>query len=170
MSLYGMGGGDAVNFTDPFGLCKVEVRYSPVMHGYHAYIVATAPDASRVASRGGPTQQGGGSLAGQASSASGGSSGGSSRGSGSSGSSNSASPGASGGDGSSGPWGPLNAVAGQPYDKSFIDFDAGNPPSQRVVDNDASCDGYNASFSKTAAAINSANISYNPLSTNGTCQ
>jgi RHS repeat-associated protein len=169
INLYGFGGGDALNFKDPFGLCKVDVQFSPVMHGYHAYIVTTAPDNTRLGSRGGPEHEGVGSLPAQASSATDGAASGSSRSSNSqsSGASNSASPGASNGNGAISFMGALDAHAAQPYDREhFRDYDPGNPPRQRVVDNNESCDKYNKSFSATADAINAANIGYNPLTTN----
>ena len=104
-----------------------------------------------------------------ASSATGGSASGSSSrrvGSRSSGASNFTSPGASNGGGGGALFGALDAVAAQLYDSTFIDYQPGTPPSQRVVDDDAPCDKYNESFKRTADAINGANIAYSPMSTN----
>ena len=171
LNLYGYANGDPINFSDSFGLCKIDVKFSPVIRGYHAFIVTTAPDNARTGSRGGPERDAPGSSSGQLGSASSGSTSGTSSGqtesSGSegSGSSNASSPGASKGNGSAGPWGALDAAGGQQYDGTFADYNKEHH-TQRVLDNDEPCDKYIASFAATAAAINGANIAYNPLTTN----
>lgn len=175
MNLYGYAGGDPINFSDPFGLCKVDVRFSRLggvgkKAYYHAYIVTTAPDNTRTYFRGGPSAGGPSSGAsGQVSSGSGGSSSQSSgsNSSESSNSSNSSSPGSSpaGAGGNAGPWGAISTESGK-YEPGTIDYEEGTPPSMRVVDNDDSCDGLNASLGSALSAIGAANIPYNPFSSN----
>lgn len=181
LNLYGFAQGDPVNFADPLGLCRVDVRYAKLgsIFGkpwYHAYVVTTAPDATQVYFRGGPSGEGpSGGSSGQLSSASGGSSGQSSGSNSSqssnsgqsSNSSNSSSPGSGkGGQGQdNGPWNQIAVQSGK-YQPGTVDYDAGAPPSQTVVDNSDPCDKYNASFAKTLAAIGDAGIPYNPFSSN----
>ncbi len=168
LNLYGFANGDPVNFSDPFGLCKVSVRYSKVAVGYHAFITTEPTDATSVTPsqgfRGGPSQGASGG------NVSGASSGASSRSSGSnSNSGNSSSPGSgAGGKGqTSGPWGPITTNSGN-YDAGFIDYPGAGEqqPSQVAVNDDKDCAEYNKSFSGTLGAIEDAAIPYNPLTTN----
>lgn len=167
MNLYGFAGGDPVNFSDPFGTCKVDVRFKQLGPGYsHAYLVTTAPDNSRTVFRGGPSKEG--PSGGSSGAVSSGGSGSSGQASGSnSNSANSSSPG-SGQGGTSDNTGPFGALKGtsEPYREGSVDWQSGSPPSSRVVDNDASCDSYNGSFGGTLDAITGQNIPYNPFSTN----
>ena len=54
---YGYVGGDPVNYSDPFGLCKVQVGWTKTPAGFktrHAFIEVTRADNTRVVYRGGP--------------------------------------------------------------------------------------------------------------------
>lgn len=140
------------------------MRYKSLGPGYyHAYIVTTQPDNTRTVYRGGPSKRGPSS--GAASSGTGGATG---EASGSnSNSANSSSPGSGeGGKGeNNGPFGTIRGDSG-PYRKGGIDWQDGSPPSQRVVDDDESCDEYNKSFGGSLSAIDAEAIVYNPLTTN----
>jgi hypothetical protein len=109
-----------VTFTDPFGTCKVDVRFKSAAGspGAHAYIVTTEPDGSRTYFRGGPskTPNGGssGTLGGASSDASGSDSD----------SGNSSSPGSGDGDGDSGLWGRIDTESGS-YTRATVDWDCG---------------------------------------------
>jgi hypothetical protein len=164
VNLYGFANGDPVNFGDPFGTCKVDVRYKNLGPGYyHAYILTTAPDNTRTEFRGGPSK--GGPSSGASSSGTGGATG---QASGSnSNSANSSSPGSGkgGGPDNTGPFGSVQGTT-EPYNKDAVDWQDGSPPSSRVVDNDESCDSYNKSFGSTLDLITSKNVPYNPFTTN----
>ena len=146
------------NSRDPFGTCKVDVRFSKLGgsgNGWnHAYITTSAPDDTRTYFRGGPTSGGPSSGAsGATGSAAGGSSGGAS-GSGSSGSNsaNSSSPGSGGAGGSTGAWGSIKTESGA-YTPGTIDYEPGDVPSLRDVENDESGDKRNRQLSATPARI-----------------
>ncbi|MDP9087760.1 MAG: hypothetical protein M3O26_03350 [Pseudomonadota bacterium] len=56
---YSYVGNNPVSFLDPYGLCKVEVRFKPATRfdgipEYHAYIITTDLDGSQQVFRGGP--------------------------------------------------------------------------------------------------------------------
>jgi RHS repeat-associated protein len=169
LNLYGFAAGDPVNFGDPFGLCKVDIRAATLGLGnYHLYIVTTAPDNTRTEFRAGPSN--GGPSSGNSQVVSSGSGGSSSQKSGSnSNSGNSSSPG-------SGPGGTpetddqslMGSLVGttEPYNKDAVDWEEGAPPSVRVVDDDGPCDKYNRSFSRTLSALDRAHVPYNPFTAN----
>lgn len=169
--LYAYTGGDPLRFTDPNGLCKIDVRFAQLGPGwYHAYVLTTDLNGSQNYYRGGPSAPGpSGGASGALSSASGGTTSGSlgGRNCGVSNSANSTSPGAGqGGPGAdNGPWGSIATSSG-PYLPFTIDYDPGMPPSASVLSNDASCGGYNSALAKALGDINKAQIPYNPLSTN----
>jgi len=134
---------------------------------YHAYIVATEPDNTRVYFRGGPNDEGpSGSASG---SASGGSSsqesGSDSSESNDSGNSSSPGSGPGGEDGDTGPWGNLTTESGV-YREGTVDWDPDSPPSQRLVNNDEPCESYLGSLAETMRLIRNAGIPYNPFSSN----
>ena len=162
-------GNDPHNFSDPSGLCKVDIRFWQLGPGwYHAYIVLTSPDGSQYYFRAGPSAGGPSSgTTGQLGSGSSGSSSGSASGSSnSSQSSNSSSPGASPkGGGGYDPWGALTAQGGA-YLPGTIDWDPGNPATETLEDDNLSCECIKNSMQEYANAVNSANIAYNPFSTN----
>jgi RHS repeat-associated protein len=162
INLYQYAGSNPLTYSDPFGTCKVDVRFSRVgMGGYHAYIVTTAPDNTRTYFRGGPGSEGPSS--GGASSATGGAASGST--SIDSDSGNSSSPGSDDDHGDAGAWGSLTTETGS-YEPGTVDYEAGNPTSTNVVDNDEPCDKYNKSFASTLQSIGDKNMPYNPFTTN----
>jgi RHS repeat-associated protein len=171
LNAYGFAGGDPVNYDDPFGLCKVDVRYAQLgsvggKSWNHAYVVTTSPDNTRTYFRGGPSGGGpSGGSSGQLGSATGGQSSGASGSNSNSGNSSSPGSGKGGTGANTGPWGAITTESGA-YVAGTIDYDSGNPASQRALDNDVSCDKYNASFATTLKAINAANIPYNPIGNN----
>jgi len=167
---YGYVSSNPLNWFDPFGLCKIDVRFAQLgPNWYHAYIVTTDTDGSRTYYRGGPSA--GGPSSGASGAISSGSSGSLSGWSGSnssgvSNSSNSSSPGSGrGGAGNNnGPWGPIVTEHG-PYVPGTIDWETGTPPTMNIVDNNEPC-GCNSDFSRIMQDIQNANIPYNPFSTN----
>jgi RHS repeat-associated protein len=169
LNTYGFAGGDPVSHADPYGLCKVDVNFNRIGTGYHhAYIVTTAPDATRMEYRAGPGDDGP-SDSGILPSSSGGSS---SQKSGSNSDSsddsgNSSSPGAGNGHGNdnTGPWGPIEPTI-EPYDDAAIDWNPTPEGSMRVVDDDQPCDRYDAAFTFALGILENARIPYNPLTTN----
>jgi RHS repeat-associated protein len=156
-------------WVDPSGLCKVEIRFWKLgPYWYHAYVVTTSPDGSQYYFRGGPSAGGpsSGNSGGLASGTSGSASGSSSGSSNSSNSSNSSSPGASpGGGGNYDPWGSVTTQNGN-YVPGTIDWDPGNPPTEVLRDDDGSCDCVIDKMKSYGNSVNSANIPYNPFSTN----
>jgi RHS repeat-associated protein len=170
LNTYAYSAQNPLSFFDPFGLCKVEVRFAKIgPNWYHAYILTTSPNGSQTYFRGGPSAAGPSSGAsGALGSASGGSASGSSgsRSSGSSNSSNSSSPGSGRGGPSAnnGPWGPINTISG-PYLPGTVDYETGTPPSVVLQDDNEPC-GCNSAFASTLNNIQNAQIPYNPLSTN----
>jgi RHS repeat-associated protein len=160
-------GNNPLSYADPLGLCRVQVNFWRLGPGYyHAYIL-TSDALGTTYFRGGPGAGGPSSgSSGASSSGSGGSSSHSCKsGSSSSNSSNSSSPGSGGNGGNTGPWGPLSAVSG-PYVPGTVDWDPGNPPTMTVLDNGLPCSIYNQPLANSVSAVNSANIPYNPFSTN----
>jgi len=169
--LYGYAA-NPLRFFDPFGLCRVEVRFSPlgrVPFGspyYHAYIVTT-DDSSSSFYRGGPSAGGPGSgSSGPVSSGGSGKSSGSCCRSSGSNSSNSSSPGSGrGGPGkNNGPWGPIVGTSG-PYLPGTIDYpQPGETQPNPVVllDDDSPC-ACNTCFQKALDDIQSQQIPYNPF-------
>ena len=62
VNTYSYVGNNPVSFLDPYGLCKVEVRFKPAtpfdsIPEYHAYIITTDLDGSQQVFRGGPEGQ-----------------------------------------------------------------------------------------------------------------
>jgi RHS repeat-associated protein len=61
VNFYTYVGGDPTNAADPFGLCKVIVRYTKVwgwLPGYHAYVLTIDPSGQMTGIRGGPGENG----------------------------------------------------------------------------------------------------------------
>jgi RHS repeat-associated protein len=138
MNLYGFANGDPVNFSDPFGLCRVRVGWTatPVKLGTrHAFIEVTRPDNTQVIYRGGPGQLNlraiGENIA----------------------------AGATATDEQQSIEGNVTAIVQRPADKKYdarsaLSFDS------PLVDDDASCDNYEQSFDKSETLINKAKIPY----------
>ena len=162
----------ATQWTDPEGLCKVQVQFSPlgkvplVGPYYHAYIVASDPSGTTWYFRGGPSANGPSGGSSGATSSGGG--GGSSNGSGSN-SSNSTSPGSGRAGANKGPWGPIVGTMG-PYGPGTIDYprsgEAGRRPEPlTVLDDDKPCECMGC-FTNALNDIESRGIAYNPFTTN----
>jgi RHS repeat-associated protein len=149
-NLYQYAGDSPLQFSDPFGLCLVEVRFSEVAFGaYHSYVLTTDPSGMRHYYRGGPTNE----FPGGSTRASSGSS------SGRAGSRK---------DGSAPmnrPWGPIRTWHGE-YVPGTPDWDPGLPPSLLVLNNNESCGAYDRRFAQVMEDIRRANIPYRLLSTN----
>ena len=62
-------------------------------------------------------------------------------------------------------WGPLRAEHG-PYIPGSVDYDAGSPPSMTLLQDGAPCGILNLRLTGAEIALNSAEIPYNPLTTN----
>ena len=149
MNLYGFAGGDAVNFSDPFGTCKIQVGYTRVVGPFrHAFIVMTPPDATATVYRGGPTNQSSGASASGASK----------------GSSESGSSGSSGGNMSA--FGPIKVVDPQQWSPQDRDSERAVAYDKPLVDDDESCDKYQQSFAATMNRINGKKIMHDPLANN----
>jgi RHS repeat-associated protein len=169
LNSYGFAAGDPVSYSDPYGLCKVDVNFNRIGPGYHhAYIVTTAPDATRMEYRAGPSGDGP-SGSGMTPSSSGGasarSSGSNSDSSDDSGNSSSPGSGNGHGDDNTGPWGAIEPTV-EPYDQAAIDWNPTPEGRMRVVDDDKPCDRYHAAFTFALGILANARIPYNPLSTN----
>jgi RHS repeat-associated protein len=168
LNLYSYVQNNPLSSFDDDGHATVEIRYTPVAGGlgYHSYLVVTDTNGHQTYFRAGPQP---GSLPGSSASsqASGGSSsqssGSGSSGSNSSNSSNGSSPGSSPGGG--GPYGNLTAETGD-YVPGTIDYETNPTASVTLISNDLPAAGYNDQLSTYAAALNGANVSYNPFSTN----
>lgn len=142
LNTYGYAGGDPVNYSDPFGLCKVRVGWTdtPVPGTKHAFIEVTRPDNTRVIFRGGPTGE---NLPASSNNSS----------------ESSKSP--SGDSRSESVAGPILAETQSPDDPGS---DAAADPApeydEPLVDDDKSCAKYERSFSSTERRINQADIPY----------
>lgn len=154
INLYTFGANDPINYSDPAGTCKVDVRFFRLGPGYyHAYLVTTEPDvtATQMEFRAGPKGHGpasggiGAVFAGLF------------------GASSQRSPRSHSNSGSS--WGTLVGTV-EPYINGATDWESGTPPSVRVVDNNDPCQRYNDSFSQTLSTLDGWNVSYNPFTTN----
>jgi RHS repeat-associated protein len=165
-SPYGLG--DPVSYGDPFGLCRVEVRYARLgallgQAWHHAYVVTTAPDLTQLFFRAGPGGAGPrGGTVGQLGAAVLGVIGNALGLSSASAIDSGVSSGSSG-DGAG--WGAIQVMSGW-YEPGAVDWDPGQPPTTRLVDDSAPCNGYVASFTHTLAAIANRAIPYNPFTTN----
>ncbi len=62
-------------------------------------------------------------------------------------------------------WGPLRAEHG-PYVPGSVDYDPGDPPSMTLLEDGAPCGIYNLRLTGAEIALNSAEIPYQPLTTN----
>ncbi|MCU1349856.1 MAG: repeat protein [Acidobacteria bacterium] len=166
LNLYAYAAANAVRYFDPFGLCRIELRFSAVgptaAHAYHAYITTTDSDGTSFF-RGGPSGPGGGS-----SGASGGSGSGSCcRSSGGSGnSSNGSSPGSGGGGPgqNAGPYGPIIGTSGR-YGPGTIDYPRPSeiqPPPILLVDDGSRCV-CNSCFQRVLDDITARAVPYNPF-------
>jgi hypothetical protein len=142
----------------------VEVRYARLgallgKAWHHAYVVTTAPDLTRLFFRAGPGGAGpSGGTPGQLGAAVLGVVGNALR-------LSSASAASSGAAGAGLGWGAIHTMWGY-YEPGAIDWDPGQPPATRLVDDSAPCDGYVASFARTLGAIENRRIAYNPFTTN----
>ncbi len=173
LNLYAYVDNNSVNYVDPHGLAKVELRYNKLgsigkFGYYHAYIVITDKDKSQYYFRGGPTK--GGPSGGTSGILSSGLGGRSSASSGSnkrcSNSSNSTSPGSGpGGNNQTGPWGAIEAVSG-PYILGTVDYTTDNVPTVVIVDDGLPASEYIDKLDKYGEKINKANIPYNPFNNN----
>jgi RHS repeat-associated protein len=127
-------------FTDPLGLCRVDVRFKGLVPGiHHSYIVTTDPSGTQRYYRGGPesgASPNSGTLAGRKSE-----------------------------DGRTAGWGRIVTESGE-YVPGTIDWDPGSPPTMNLLDDSSSCESYDAGFEREIRAIQSANIPYHPLSRN----
>jgi hypothetical protein len=165
LNSYGFAAGDPVSYADPYGLCKIEVQYTPAGYvGKHSVIITTEEDGTATAWDAGPAH--GPPSGGNASGASGGSGGSSSESSGSnSPSANGSSPRAGEGNGDdSSMYGELVAKSTS-YVRGQRIYQP-NAPRTLVLHNDKSCEQYARSFRTTIGIINRANIVYNPFTTN----
>lgn len=168
LNLYSYVQNNPLSKFDDDGHATVEIRYTLASGGpgYHSYLVVTDTNGHQTYFRAGPQP---GSLPGPSASsqASGGSSsqssGSGSSGSNSSNSSNGSSPGSSPGGG--GPFGNLTAETGD-YVSGTIDYETNPIASVTLIQNDLPAAGYNQQLSDYANALNGANVSYNPFSTN----
>jgi RHS repeat-associated protein len=166
LNAYAFGGGDPVTYADPYGLCKVEVQFTPAgVIGKHAAIITTEEDGTATAWDAGPEH--GPPSGGSAVGASGGSGGSSSEASGSnSPSSNSSSPGAGESRGPSD-----GSLYGQ-IDAKKTSYVPGQriyqprAPRTVLVNDDKPCDKYTSAFQSAINTINSANVNYSPFTTN----
>ena len=172
---YSYVGGNTTRYSDPAGLCRVEVRFNQIgLFWHHAYIVSTDPNGLTTYFRGGPEGEGSSSAPTAATggsssqsccgSSSGGSSGSSS---GSSNSSNSSSPGSSPGapNRGNGPFGALVGTTGE-YRPGTIDWTPEPVPSSTLLDNDCSCELWNRCLRNNLLQIEASGIPYNPFSSN----
>jgi RHS repeat-associated protein len=147
-NFYAFLGNGPLYFVDPWGLCKVEMRFAPLgaIGGYdHAYLVVQDPHLPfPIYVRGGPEH---GHSSGDAS-------GGSTAGS-------SGSSGSSFGLG----WGPVIGQMGV-YAPHTPDWDAGEPISEVLLDDANSCACVVGKMAGFTNAVNNAGITYNPFSAN----
>ncbi|WP_414682961.1 RHS repeat-associated core domain-containing protein [Longimicrobium sp.] len=161
MNAYGFAAGDPVTYGDPYGLCKVELQYTPAGGvGLHTTLITTSPDGSRRFWSGGAghdrNQLSGGSA-------------------GSAGSSVESSSGEGGQNlNSSSPHGGTdsNENGGSFYGNLRVrrgtlrsNSRENQPDAPRTVvrDDRASCDQVNSAFDAAAARIENAQIAYNPF-------
>jgi RHS repeat-associated protein len=146
VNLYGFAGGDPVNFTDPFGLCRVRVGWKKALGPFqHSFIEMTPPgEAMASVYRGGPTERGSGVVSGKEGSLSG--------------------PGGSAANGEG--FGAIHAVRWNRC--GFQDYDTREASSydDPLVDDDGPCDKYAKSFKNTIERINAADIPYNLFTQN----
>lgn len=142
MNLYGYAGGNPINYSDPFGLCKVRVGQTRVAGVFrHNFIEVTEPDNTRsVVYRGGPTN---GKSAETSEAAADNSS--------ASGDTNE-SPSSSSGQIRARAW-PTNDVTDRDTPRA-VSYD------EPLVDDDAPCDKFISSFNKSLLRIQGAGIPY----------
>lgn len=167
LNTYNYAASNPLVYTDPRGLCRVDVRFSQLgPNWYHAYVVATEPDGSQTYYRGGP--QASGPSSGAIGAITSGGSGSTSQASGSNSCNtcNSSSPGSGKGGASTntGPWGAIATQSGA-YTPGTIDWQVGSPPTITVLNDDQPC-ACAPCFQKVLQAIAKQNIPYNPFSTN----
>ncbi|MBK8250467.1 MAG: RHS repeat-associated core domain-containing protein [Gemmatimonadetes bacterium] len=153
LNLYGYANGDPVNFSDPFGTCKVQVGYTRVRSlGRHAFITVTSPDNTATVYRGGPTTDTW-----------------SERASNSSKTSSGRAADAGGADSKAADNSSFGRIRAESY-SAWGARDYENPSAvsydSPVVDNQEPCDDINASLEGTAAAINARRIGYHTFSAN----
>jgi len=133
------------NFVDPWGLCKVQLRFSPLGAGLydHAYLLVSDNNFTFYV-RGGPEH---GHSSGNFS-----------------GSSTAGSSGSSGSSSGLG-WGSLIGQMGA-YGPHTPDWDPGEPVSEVLLDNAGSCGCVIHNMADFTNAVNNSGIAYNPFSTN----
>ncbi|MGH7669516.1 MAG: hypothetical protein ACRENQ_08465, partial [Gemmatimonadaceae bacterium] len=134
-----------MSYSDPFGLCKVQVGYKNVDGAApfeHAFIVMTPPDATATVYRGGPTNPGlsGGTDA------------------------QGAIP--HGGSIETKGYGPIKVQDYPQYSPQDNDTPHAIRYDAPLVNNDKPCDNFQASFNHTMAAIKDKKIAYDPLAQN----
>jgi RHS repeat-associated protein len=158
LNTYGFAGGDPVSYSDPYGLCKVQVEYTnfPGIFGvfFNHTLVTTTDEKGSTFFRGGPRDSGKGSSSGSSESSE---------------SSDKSSGGGGSADSAENSPSDLFVESGPNDAENNPDWQVNaalNPPPFVVVDNNEACDRYNQSFSSTMNAINAAHIRYRARSTN----
>jgi hypothetical protein len=151
LNLYSYVSGRPTATSDPFGLCKIEVRFADLSGGrgawHHAYVLATDQAGTRYY-RGGPGARPSTPLtasaigltkhAGQ----------------------ESATP-----RGHSGAFGTIQTELGD-HAPNTVDWDAGTPPAVEALNNNCRCDAYAKCFEKVLSNIQNARVPYDPTSSN----
>jgi hypothetical protein len=137
-----------LTYADTFGLCKIEVGYTHAAGGggigLHAFIKVTAPDATEVVIRGGPTAQGSSDMT-----------------------ENTSGSGSSSGEGGGSSFGPIKVEEpAESYSVEDRDSKGAVGYDKPLVDDDSSCEKYVKSFERTAERINDAKIPYHALERN----
>ena len=156
-------------YQDPFGQCRVEMRFNEIGNAFgssyhHAYIIVSDPSGTTTQYRSGPTKDGPWSPLTQ------GTGGSASQGccqSSASNSSNSSSPGSGGAGGNTGPWGPI-APTVQPWGPDAIDWPrpGQSTDSTTILDNDAPCGCIERCIDQTLQQIGQSGVPYNGFSSN----
>jgi RHS repeat-associated protein len=164
VNVYGFAAGDPLSYGDSYGLCKVELQFTPAgVLGQHTTIITTSPNGSQRFYSGGPERDRGQLIGGSTGSA--GVSAQAASGA-QSPSLNHVSPGAGPSNGE-----PSGSFYGDVRVRSGV-FRQGIPeyhpkaPHSTVLDDKNSCDALNRAFDAAARRINDANVAYNPFTQN----
>lgn len=145
-SLYAYVDNDPADFSDPFGLCKIDVNFKPLQGGYlHAYLLVSDPSGAQSVFRGEPEND-------------------------------TITPAEDAIEGwffaklglntTVHNLGNLNLQALPKGSAADNDSGASNQISRNALNNNCSCDAYNKQLRNSIAALNAAKIPYNPASTN----